>query len=138
MDSFIRIPGTRRRIGLDGIIGIIPGIGDTIGAAISSFIVITAALNGAPFWVLARMVQNLAVEWAVGLIPFAGDLFDFAWKANNKNVKLFSEAMRDPRSSSRKSAAYTIGMSLLVVVVLGALFFGVLLALRWIWGFVVG
>jgi hypothetical protein len=138
MDSAIRVPGTSWRIGLDGIIGLIPGVGDTLGAAVSSIIIVQAALNGASFWILARMVLNVAIEWAAGTVPVVGDLFDFAWKANSKNVALYDESMRDPRSAARRSAAYTIGMALLIAVVLAGLFFLFLLALRGVWRFVTG
>jgi len=88
LDSAFAIPGTRFRIGLDGIIGLIPGIGDATGAALSIYLIFEAARLGLPLSTLLRMVGNVAVETAVGAIPIVGDIFDFAWKANTRNMAL--------------------------------------------------
>ena len=88
LDSAFAIPGTRFRIGLDGIIGLIPGIGDATGAALSIYLIFEAARLGLPLSRLLRMVGNVAVETAVGAIPIVGDIFDFAWKANTRNMAL--------------------------------------------------
>lgn len=138
MDSAVRVPGTRWRIGLDGVIGLIPGVGDTLGAAVSSVIIMQAALSGIPIWVLLRMVLNVAVEWAVGLIPLVGDLFDFAWKANSRNVMLYIDYFRDPHAIVRKSAVSIIFSSIAVLAVFIGAFVGFLFLLRWVWQFVTG
>ncbi len=88
LDSEFRLPGTRFRFGLDGLIGLVPGIGDAAGFAISSYIVLEAWRLGAPAPILMRMIANLVVDGAVGSIPVAGDLFDLAWKANKRNLNL--------------------------------------------------
>ena len=88
LDSEFRVPGTRFRFGLDGLVGLLPGIGDAAGLAISSYIVLEAWRLGAPPAILTRMVVNLALDTAVGSVPIAGDLFDMAWKANRRNVNL--------------------------------------------------
>ncbi|HEX6102400.1 MAG TPA: DUF4112 domain-containing protein [Alphaproteobacteria bacterium] len=88
LDSEFRVPGTRFRFGLDGLVGFIPGIGDAAGLAISSYIVLEAWRLGAPPPILLRMVANLVVDGAVGAVPIAGDLFDMAWKANKRNMNL--------------------------------------------------
>lgn len=138
MDSALRIPGTRWRIGLDGIIGLIPGLGDTVGAAISSIVVVHAALRGVPFWVLGRMVLNVTVEWVVGLVPVLGDLFDFAWKANSRNVGLLLNYIEDPRKTTRSSALYVFVSTIAVIVMLGGLFALFLFGLRWVYQFIAG
>jgi hypothetical protein len=138
MDRAVRVPGTPWRVGLDGFLGLIPGIGDTLGAAISSIIIVQSAASGISVWVLARMVLNVAIEWAVGVIPVVGDLFDFGWKANVRNFALYSRSLRDPRSTRRRSALYTVGMSVVIIVILAALFLLFLFALRWVWRFVTG
>lgn len=92
MDSAIRLPGGYR-IGVDGIIGLIPGFGDTAGAIVSSYIIAEAARLGVPSRILALMIYNVLVEAIVGFIPVLGDLFDFAWKANLRNVRLLERHM---------------------------------------------
>lgn len=89
LDSAIRLPGGFR-VGLDGIIGLVPGIGDVIGAVLSSYIVLEAARLKVPFRVLARMGLNILIELIVGIVPIFGDMFDFAFKANLRNVRLLN------------------------------------------------
>jgi hypothetical protein len=91
LDNSIRIPGTKYRIGLDPIIGLIPGVGDTIGAILSVYIVSESARLGVPKRTLLHMIYNIGVEALVGAIPIAGDIFDAAWKANAKNAALLDE-----------------------------------------------
>ena len=88
LDSEFRVPGTRFRFGLDGLVGLLPGVGDAAGLAISSYIVLEAWRLGAPAHILVRMIANLVVDSAVGSVPIAGDLFDMAWKANSRNMNL--------------------------------------------------
>jgi hypothetical protein len=88
LDSAFAIPGTRFRIGLDGILGLIPGIGDATGAALSIYLIFEAARLGLPLSTLLRMVGNIAIETVVGAIPIVGDIFDIAWKANMRNMAL--------------------------------------------------
>lgn len=88
LDNAIAIPGTPFRFGLDPILGLIPGAGDFIGTALSAYIVIEAARLGMPRATLGKMVGNILLECLVGTIPIVGDWFDFAWKANTKNMEL--------------------------------------------------
>lgn len=88
LDERFRIPGTRQRIGLDGLLGILPGVGDTVGALLSIYILFEAVQIGVPRSTLLRMIANIALDTVVGAIPVAGDIFDVAWKANKKNVAL--------------------------------------------------
>lgn len=98
MDERFRIPGTNRRMGLDGLIGLIPGIGDLATGAISLYVVLEAWRLGASRLVIARMLANIGVDAAVGSVPLAGDLFDIAWKANRRNVALLRRQLeRAPR-----------------------------------------
>ena len=92
LDDSIPIPGTGRRIGIDAVIGLVPGLGDVAGTALSGVIVVQAARMGAPFSVLLRMVLNVGIEALVGAIPFVGDLFDAWWKANRRNARLLHAA----------------------------------------------
>ncbi|MFA5592115.1 MAG: DUF4112 domain-containing protein [Micavibrio sp.] len=84
MDSAFIIPGTNQTVGLDAIIGLVPVLGDTLAALVSIYIMRRARKLGATRILLARMGWNVFVDWLVGLVPFAGDAFDAAWKANKK------------------------------------------------------
>lgn len=75
-------------VGWDTVIGLIPGIGDTVTSCISAYIVREAHLLGVPFLTKCRMVWNIVIDWIVGLVPVIGDLLDIGWKANRRNVKL--------------------------------------------------
>ncbi len=88
LDERFRIPGTNMRVGFDGIIGLIPGVGDTATALISAWIVYRAWQMGAPAPLLARMSANVAVDYVAGTIPLLGDVFDVAFKANRRNISL--------------------------------------------------
>ncbi len=88
LDSALPVPGTRWRIGLDGLIGLVPGIGDLAGAALSSYILMKAIRLGVPAGVVLRMLFNILLEMTLGAIPLIGDLFDFGFKANLRNIRL--------------------------------------------------
>ena len=92
LDDFLRIPGTNIRFGLDGIIGLIPGIGDVLGAMASWIIILAAWLRGVPKLTLARMLANVAIETIIGSVPILGDAFDIAWKANRRNFALLQRS----------------------------------------------
>ena len=92
LDDFLRIPGTNIRFGLDGIVGLIPGIGDILGAMASWIIILAAWLRGVPKVTLARMLANVAIETIIGTVPVLGDAFDIAWKANRRNFALLQRA----------------------------------------------
>jgi hypothetical protein len=131
LDSSIPVPGTRFRFGLDALIGLVPGVGDVVGLAISSYIVAQAARLGAPRALLARMATNIGIETIVGAVPLLGDLFDAAWKANQRNVRLLDEYVRSPVRTQRTSVAF---LAVLIAVMLAMLFtFAVIIyaVLRW-------
>jgi hypothetical protein len=125
-DSSIPIPGTTFTIGLDGLIGLVPGIGDLVGGAVSSWVIYQSARLGVPKAVLARMVLNMGVDLGLGAVPLVGDLFDLGWKANSKNVALAvthlkrgGDGSRSPReiSALARGAALLLGVALLLMVV---------------------
>ena len=101
LDSSIPIPGTKRRIGIDPLLGVIPFVGDFAGTLLSGYIVLSAAQSGAPTLTLIRMVGNVAVDTLVGSIPIIGDLFDAGWKSNVKNVALFEKHVAKDAASGR-------------------------------------
>ena len=93
LDSSLRIPGTRFRVGADALLGLVPVVGDLAGAALSGVILVEAARLGVRKGILARMALNVAIEALVGAVPLAGDLFDAAWKANQRNLRLLEDAL---------------------------------------------
>ena len=103
LDSTLEIPGTNIRFGLDPLVGLIPGIGDVAGALLSGYIVLVAARLGASASVVARMVLNVAIDTIIGSVPLLGDVFDVAWKANQKNVALLEKHLGHPVETRRAS-----------------------------------
>jgi len=108
LDASIPLP-FGMRIGWDALIGLVPGFGDGAGAMLSAYIVLEAALIGVSPVVLTRMVGNVALEALVGTIPFLGDVFDAAWKANLKNVRLLEQHLAGPNRTRRASALWIAG-----------------------------
>ena len=128
LDEAIRVPGTNLRFGLDPLVGLIPGLGDVLGGIASAYIILEAARAGAPASVLLRMTMNVGVDTMVGSLPVVGDLFDFAWKSNARNVQLLARHVESPAQTRRASialvvlllailAALAVGASLLVVYI---------------------
>jgi hypothetical protein len=97
MDSAFLIPGVNRRIGLDAILGLVPGVGDALSAALASYIIWEARQLGLPRWKIARMVGNVAVDTAIGAIPLAGDVFDVFFKANERNLRIIHDHLGTPK-----------------------------------------
>ena len=102
MDSVFSIPGTRIRFGLDAIIGLIPGLGDTLTSFVSLYILKFASRCGVPRVTLVRMAMNIAVDYVVGTVPLMGDVFDVYWKANLKNVDLLKRHMLATPAAERR------------------------------------
>lgn len=115
LDSSIRIPGTSRTIGLDGIIGLIPGVGDVVTSIISGYIVLESVRSGVSGWVVGRMLLNVVIESVIGAVPILGDIFDFIFKANERNVSLAREYSQNTTATKRRSG-------LQLAAVLAALF----------------
>ena len=132
LDSSIPIPGGYR-IGIDGFLGLIPGIGDFAGGLASSYIIIESARLGASTATLVRMVLNVLLESLVGIIPLIGDLFDFVWKANEKNLALLEKQLHSAPSQNsaeqrlKATAVVLIIMLLAGIIVLTSLALWVLL-----------
>jgi len=91
LDEQWRIPSTSYRVGLDGLLGLLPGVGDTLGALLSAYILYEASRLGLPRGILLRMVANVGLDTVLGAIPVVGDVFDIAWKANKKNIALIED-----------------------------------------------
>src|SRR6185437_12211334 len=114
LDDFLRIPGTSIRFGLDGIVGVIPGIGDVIGGIASCIIIIAAWMRGVSYVTLVRMVVNVGIEVVVGSVPIVGDMFDIAWRANRRNYALLTGSLDQPRKHTVQSWIFLIGLCLLL------------------------
>jgi hypothetical protein len=99
LDEQFRIPGTTYRVGLDGLLGLIPGVGDAAGALLSTYILYEAIRLGTPSTVLLRMIANIGIDAVGGVIPIVGDIFDMAWKTNKKNVALLHAYVASQRTS---------------------------------------
>lgn len=119
MDESLRVPGTGFRFGLDPIIGLIPGLGDTASALISTFSLIYAARCGVPRITIARMSLNILINEIVGIIPGVGDAFSFWFKSNVRNYQLlqkhFGASSRKARKSDWIFVMVVIGLLFLVV-----------------------
>lgn len=99
LDVAFVLPGTNIRYGIDGLIGLVPIIGDLLTTAISLWIVREARALGAPKHLVARMLANVALDGVVGLVPFAGDAFDVLFRANVRNIRILKKWMdRQPRA----------------------------------------
>ena len=128
LDDFIRIPRTSIRFGLDGIVGLIPGVGDLIGGLASCIIIIAAWVRGVSYVTVARMVANVAIEVVVGSVPVLGDMFDIAWRANRRNYALLTGSVYEPRKHTMQSWLFLGGLCL----VLAALVILPILLFTWI------
>ncbi len=100
LDTRFRVPGTNWRFGFDGIVGLIPGIGDTASALVSLYIVAEAWRLGVRKRTIARMLGNVALDSLIGAVPVAGDLFDIIWKSNAKNIRLAERDLQRPGQAS--------------------------------------
>jgi hypothetical protein len=118
LDNAFVIPGTKYRIGLDAIVGLVPGIGDAISAVFSLYIVFQAARMGVPRATLVRMLGNVGVDTVIGEIPLLGDLFDVGFKSNMRNLSLIEQHVQRPTSSKAQSrrVLLLLGLGLLALL----------------------
>lgn len=129
LDRRFTIPGTSIRIGLDPIVGLIPGVGDAIASLVGSVILILAAQSQLPKIVLVRMSLNIALNGMIGAIPILGDLFSVWFKSNVRNVELLERyAVEDRRTSTAGDWVFVIGLLLGIVFV----FVGAVVGIVWL------
>ena len=101
LDEAVAIPGTRKRVGLDAAVGLIPGVGDVIGGVMSALIVVAALRHRVPIRKIGRMIVNILIDVVIGEIPIVGDFFDFMFEENMMNMRIlmtYRDRRRDPRS----------------------------------------
>lgn len=115
MDNKFRVPGTDIRFGLDALIGIIPGVGDFATFLVSGYMLSVMSRNGASGFVMARMILNVVVDTLIGMVPLIGDIFDVAFKANIRNMKLMKEHYVEGR---HRGGAWKIIVPLLLLLML--------------------
>jgi hypothetical protein len=131
LDEAISLPGGYR-IGWDGVIGLIPGLGDLLGLAASGYILYLAAQGGVGKAVLVRMAFNVLLESAIGSVPIIGDLFDFVFKANTRNLQLLQRYDVAPVRVRRVSTAWVIGFLLLMIAIVAGIVMLVVQTLQWL------
>ncbi|MGD0789063.1 MAG: DUF4112 domain-containing protein [Terracidiphilus sp.] len=124
LDEAFVIPGTGIRFGLDGIIGLVPGLGDVLAGLLSLVIPLAGWIRGVPYVTLARMAANLGIGVLVGSVPLFGDIFDIAWKVNRRNYRLLCRHLGEPRRHTGRDWRF-----LLLLTAALALVFAIPLAL---------
>ncbi len=132
LDDWFRIPGTSIRFGLDGIIGLVPGVGDILGGLASSIIVLAAWVRGVPYVTLARMVVNIGIEVLLGTIPLLGDAFDIVWKANRRNYALIVRHRQQPHHQAWRDWLYLLLIGGILFAIFLAPVFLILWCLEWL------
>jgi hypothetical protein len=135
LDEAFVLPGTQIRFGLDGIIGLVPGLGDVLAGVLSLIIPLAGWIRGVPYVTLARMAANLGIGVLVGSVPLFGDIFDIAWKANRRNYRLLFRHLDEPRRHTGRDWAFLLllaaGLALIFAIPLAlVVWFAVWLASR--------
>ena len=118
LDSAVRVPGTNFRVGLDAVLGLVPGVGDIAGGVFASYVLVQSARLGAPPSVLMRMLVNVGIDSVVGTIPVLGDIFDVGWKSSTRNVALLERHLEQPgdtRAASRRVVGAVLAALALLV-----------------------
>lgn len=124
MDAVFEVPGLGFRFGLDAIMGLVPGFGDTATSLVSLYILNQARRYGIPRITLVRMATNIAIDYAFGAIPFLGDAFDVYWKANVRNIALLRQHVLTTPLEERRARAGDWFFLIAVLLVLAAILAG--------------
>ncbi len=138
MDGLFRIPGTGWRFGLDALIGLIPGVGDTATTLVSFYVLAAGVRYRVPKVTLLRMGLNVAVDYIFGAIPFVGDLFDAFWKSNRKNVELLRQRATVSAADARQGRLSDWLFVGLIMLFLVALLIGSIAVAWYILAFIAG
>jgi hypothetical protein len=120
LDDVVRIPGTRIRVGLDALLGLLPAGGDVAGGVISAYTLLVAHRLGAGPLVLARMGLNILLDTIIGSVPVAGDVFDATWKSNRRNMALLDRYLETPEPVTRGSGVVVAAIvAVLLCIIIG-------------------
>ena len=130
MDELITLPNTKFKFGLDPLIGLIPGIGDTASATLSALLLVQAARRGVPKILLARMSLNILINELVGIIPGIGDAFSFWFKSNKRNYELLLAHRASAARATKSDWLFVIMVLGILFVIVGAGILVSLLVLR--------
>ena len=134
MDGLFRVPGTGWRVGLDALVGLIPGVGDFATTAVSLYILAAGVRYRVPKATLLRMAANIGIDYLLGAVPVVGDLFDAAWKSNQMNVELLRKrAAVTPEEAKHGRASDWLFLGLIVLGLLALLAGSVALSLWLLW-----
>lgn len=120
-DQAFAIPGTRFRFGIDALFGLVPGLGDVAGAMVAVYALHVARTLRAPATIQLHMLSNIAIDATVGTVPVLGDLFDFFYKAQTRNLALLEAWAGSPAATARRSRRGLVLMSIAIVLVFAAL-----------------
>jgi len=132
LDEAFVIPGTGFRFGLDGIIGLVPGLGDVIAGVLSLVIPLAAWIRGVPYITLLRMAANLGIGVLVGSIPLFGDIFDVVWKANRRNYQLLVRHLGEPRRHTWRDWAFLLLLATALALIFAVPIAGVVWFVAWL------
>jgi hypothetical protein len=132
LDDWFRIPGTPIRIGLDGLIGLVPGLGDVLAGLASSVLVFAAWIRGVPYVTLLRMTVNLGLGVVIGAIPLFGDLFDIAWKPDRRNYRLIVRHLRQPHRHTWRDWAFLLCLVAVILAILATPVLVLLVIVFWL------
>ena len=131
LDAQFNVAGIR--FGMDAIVGLIPGVGDAGSAAVGAYLLRAAARLGVPTVVIARMLLNVLIDAAIGLIPIVGDYLDVLYKANAKNARLVIDAVENRTTTNRASWFKLLAMfAVFLTIVVGGLV-GTVFVVKWVW-----
>lgn len=124
MDVQFRLPGTKFRFGLDPILGLLPFVGDVVSYTISSILVLAMARRGASGKVIVLMIGNILLDAVIGSIPLLGNIFDFVYKANRRNINLLTQHYQEGKHQG-SGLSIVIGVFLLLLGMLFLLIYGI-------------
>ena len=132
LDEAFRVPGTQIRFGIDGIIGLVPGLGDVLAGLLSLVIPLAAWVRGVPYVTLVRMAANIGIGVLVGTIPIFGDIFDIAWKSNRRNYRLLQRHLGEPRKHTSRDWSFLLLLAAGLALVFAIPVVLVVWAIAWI------
>lgn len=138
LDNAIPIPGTKYRIGLDPILGLIPGGGDLISSIFAGYVVFKSAQMGVPRETLVQMAANIVFDTFAGTVPVAGDLLDVTWKANVKNIELLDAHLGSPEPGKKADWLFVAGLLLGLMLIVGGVIFLSVMLFGWLFQVITG